>query len=463
MNNMNLEKETEEEKQDKKQKQKQSDEYNDDNVNVNIDFFKIIKEFIPDLLNTFPEYEECLCDGVKEIIYTSHTKENEDDAKDEDVKITHGMIQIYKHSKSILPKRFFDILYQNEDIFTRKDNTDTDTDTNTNTDTDTEFIKGIHFRELWNTESISEQTKCVIWKYLQMLLFSVVTDIDNESVFGDTAKLFEAIDETKFHNKLEDILGDIHSFFDEQNGKCEKDKDTSTSESNKPKSTETNEPKSKHFSENMPNADTIHEHIHSMMNGNLGKLAQEIAEETFEELEKDDDLKDEMTKMKDRKEVDTNDVFKLLFNNPQKIMKLSKKISGKIDHKLKSGDINEQEMMQEASDMMNKMKNIPGMGNMNDILKKFGGMMGGDKSGSNHAYNNLSQRFQKMNTRDRLMKKLKDNQDKLQTSTVTQGSAQTSNDTLPDKITIGDEIQEKTPRVKKKKNRKGKGKGKGKK
>ena len=43
---------------------------------------------------------------------------------------------------------------------------------------------------------------------------------------------------------------------------------------------------------------------------------------------------------------------------------------GKLDDKIKSGEIKESELLEEASDMIKKMKSMPGMGNMQELFKK---------------------------------------------------------------------------------------------
>ena len=57
-------------------------------------------------------------------------------------------------------------------------------------------------------------------------------------------------------------------------------------------------------------------------------------------------------------------------------MSLVKDIGSKLDSKLKSGEIKESELMQEAADLMEKMKSMPGMKNMNKIFSKMGIPMG---------------------------------------------------------------------------------------
>ena len=75
-------------------------------------------------------------------------------------------------------------MYQNTEIFEKDD-------------INTEFLPGINFSELWKFD-ISDKTRETIWKYLQLILFSVIGNMSDGDSFKDTAKLFEAIDE-RFH------------------------------------------------------------------------------------------------------------------------------------------------------------------------------------------------------------------------------------------------------------------------
>ena len=155
------------------------------------EFCKVIREFIPDLLTTFPEFTSRLDPGITCILEKQH------DRPEHFEKVN----ALYKHTKTTLPERFFDILYQNEELFVNKD-------------FNTEFIKGIDFKIIFTTETVSENTKTIVWKYLQLLLFSIVSSVDNESIFGETSKLFEAISENEFQTKLEETLSDIQKCFD---------------------------------------------------------------------------------------------------------------------------------------------------------------------------------------------------------------------------------------------------------
>jgi hypothetical protein len=100
-----------------------------------------------------------------------------------------------------------------------------------------------------------------------------------------------------------------------------------------------------------------------MLNGKIGKLAQEIANETATELNLEDGLEEG---------ADMDTVFKKLFRNPAKLMSIIKKVGSKIEEKMKSGDLNERELMEEAATMVDKMKSMPGMKNMKQMFSKMG-------------------------------------------------------------------------------------------
>ena len=127
------------------------------------EFEKIIKDFTKDLLVSFPELKDDLHKDIQSICLD---KEDKQDA----------IARLHEHVKLLFPQRFFDILYENPDMFTNEEN-------------NVEFLPGIDFKELWK-ENISDKTRDCIWKYLQLLLFTVAGKLSSNESFGDTAKLF---------------------------------------------------------------------------------------------------------------------------------------------------------------------------------------------------------------------------------------------------------------------------------
>jgi hypothetical protein len=280
-------------------------------------FGNLIIDFMRDLLTTFPELKDSLdanllavCDGSP---------------SDRTIKTLRD------HCVARLPERFFDILYQNEDMFD-------------NQEIDLCFLPGIDFRVLWQA-NITDNTRSTIWKYLQLFLFDAISDMTDGSSFGDTAKLFEAIDEDVFRNKLEETITQMQNMFETENGEAGTDSDDQRG-AERP---------------SIPNPEEIHEHVSAMMDGKLGALAKEIAEETAQEM--DIDIEDSGN---------INDVFKKLFKNPTKLMSLVQNVGSKIDKKLKDGNIKESELIEEATELIKKMKDTPGMGNLQEMFSKMG-------------------------------------------------------------------------------------------
>ena len=393
------------------------------------DFNKIIHDFIKDLLTTFPDILLEKFDNNLKYILTNYSdicdisvedynksinkyfpekdnnsdtqeKDNNSDTQEKDNNINNDsdsdselensenklevnyfiIKQIYNYCSKVYPERFFDVLYQNNKMFT-------DDTINTN------FLPGIDFKLLWK-ENISDKTRENIWKYFQLILFSIITNVENKNTFGNTADLFEAINEDEFKDKLEDTIKNFESFFDVNNSVNVNDSEINDNSNN---------------NTNIPNSSEIHDHINNIMNGKLGNLAKELAEETAKDFDlNDDDLKN------------GNDAFKKLFKNPQKLINLVKNVGSKLDQKMKTGDIKENELFEEATNMFKNMKNMPGMENMptnmQDILKNFNigdmmkNMMPPGAKFNENAFKSKMQETEKQNKiRERMKNKLESN------------------------------------------------------
>jgi hypothetical protein len=335
------------------------------------EFTKVIKDFVNDLKITFPEYVPLISKWWKERESFGYIEEEDERNKAYEKSLTKSIKLLFEFCQKKLPPRFFDILYQNEDMFKE------------GTDIDTEFLPKIHFKDLWQCE-ISQKTRDTIWKYLQLITFSIVGTIKNKDAFGDTAKLFEAINEDEFKNKLQETLSQMEGLFD-----------LSGNFSN--------------FAEGlggpsfggMPDAEQLHEHITGMLDGKLGQLAREIAEETASDLNMDFEGATDM-----------KDIFQSLLKNPTKLMGLVKNVGDKLDTKIKSGDLKESEIIAEATEMMNKMKNMPGLDNIQSLLSKMGmGNLGGLGGKVNTAAMeaNLNKKLKLAQTKERIRAKAEAN------------------------------------------------------
>lgn len=302
------------------------------------EFLKIATDFLNDVKTTYPE----LTNKIDEL-----NKDKE---------------ELLNYCKVVYPERFFDILYQNNDIFKE--------DSKVNT----YFLPNIDFKQLWNIEGVSDKTKNVIWKYLQLILFNIVGELNDKNMFGDAANIFEAIDQTDFKDKLEETISQMGDMFKDSKMDNNIDEDS------------------------LPDTEKIHEHISGIMGGKLGRLAHEIAEDTAKDLNLDEDGNPE-------------EVFQSLIKDPTKLMGLIKNVGSKLDSKMKSGSLNESELLSEATDIMNKMGDMPGMPGMKNIQDLFKNlnMPGGNKKGkvNKSAFNNHMRRHK---TKQDLIKKLEKKQ-----------------------------------------------------
>ena len=376
------------------------------NIEIPDGFNKIMKDFVNDILTTFPEYEEGLDEGLRDILADKYD--------------TDSVQGLFLYVKDIYPKRFFDILYQNEEMYS--------------TEVDTHFLPNIDFAHLF-AQNISDQTKTIIWKYLQLVLFSVINTEEDSQSFGDTAKLFEAINEDELKKKLEETMEQMANIFDMDGSSNTFSRDTSEADA-----------------EILPDPEELHDHISSLLQGNLGKLAAEITEETMKELNTDISGVNSV-----------GDVFQSLFKNPGKLVKMIKKVGTKLDNKLKSGELKESELMKEAIDLMGKMETMPGMKNMKSMLSQLGmtNTQGSSKMNVGATKSRLQQNLRHAQRKERMLQKLerrKQNKRDEQIKILEQqlAAARAANSNTVSTAPAQPELSKKAKRRRKKRNRKNK-------
>jgi hypothetical protein len=335
-------------------------------IEIPENFKSIIYDFTNDLTVTFPEYSYLWQKWTDPYIPEEEIKE------------------LFEYVLKVYPERFFDILYQNEDIFKPEN------------DTNTLFLPNVEFKMLFNCKDLSETTQNALWKYLQVILFSITNSIKNKSIFGNTSAMFDGIEAEELQNKLQETMVSIGEFFENLQSKLD-EKDDSQEETNVndesppqendfEKFSETAEKMFenipgmdsfkktfdfKNMSKNMPNPEELNDHLKGLFDGKIGKIAKEMAEEITQDLNGilGEDYSDVKT---------TQDVFKKLIKNPKKMIDLVKNIGGKLEKKMKSGELNQEEIMKEATDIFGKMKGMGGEdGNFNEIIKNLMKNMGG--------------------------------------------------------------------------------------
>jgi hypothetical protein len=439
------------------------------------EFKKVICDFINDFALTFPEFSEKL--DKYSSLDGSVTNVSRRILSDDNI------IELYQHCKKVYPVRFFDILYKNVEMFTNRG-----ADEETSSKIDVHFLPGVDFVNVWNTPDITDKTRETIMKYLQLILFSIITNVSDQNSFGDTAKLFEAINEDELKGKLDETFKNMQDLFtgmgmgmgmagtggdgdgDGQAGDAgeagEQMKDfAKLAEQFKnfvPDGIDMSKFPNFNFGDtgtgtdagtdatgkkpDIPNPEAVHDHISKLLNGKIGALAKEIAEETAGDLDLGIDLENP-------EQLNMGNVFQKLFKNPGKLMNMVKNVGKKLDDKFKKGDIKESELMQEASDLLNNMKNMPGMGNLSSMLSQLGmkGMGGlggkGGKVNIGAMQSHLQQNMKNAKMKERMHQKLQQRQEQQQSQQSQQSQQQQERPTTSVYTASSGETIVQTPRV----------------
>jgi hypothetical protein len=314
-------------------------------------FRSIMVDFICDLNTTFPEFSYLWAKWADPALPETE------------------LYQLFEYFLTIFPERFFDILYQNDDMFKP--------DSKMNTC----FLPNVDFKLLFHCENVSENIQKALWKYLQLILFTIVNSVKDKTNFGDAMNLFDGVDEGELQEKLKETMGSISEFFSNMENKTtdsKESKDSSDSKENLFENLGKDLPNMDEFKKSfnfdkmgsMPNADELHGHLKGLFDGKIGALAKELAEELTGDLS--GILGDDMGDAKS-----TEDVLKKMIKNPKKIMDLMKTVGNKINSKMSSGEISKEEIMKEASELIGKMKDMGGNDQFNDLFKNLAKNMGG--------------------------------------------------------------------------------------
>lgn len=380
-------------------------------------FPSIMMDFVEDLNHTFPEYKSSWW------IYSKDTT-------------PAGWVDLYHYCLKVYPERFFDILYQNDELFAQ------------NSTHNTFFLPNVDFRKLFLTEGVSESTKSSLWKYLQLILFTIVGGVKDKGQFGDAENLFKGANDEELQSKIAEAVQGLGEFFQSigSDDNTENDEDafsgfehinskeaqeamndlftkmeqtmneamdeTANNESQNEQTQEgtntkdsTNGASSSSSSSQMPNADDLHSHLQGLFDGKIGSLAEELMEELG------GDIKDTFGIDPDdeNENVGPMDILKKLMRNPDKMMKIVKKVQGKFQEKMSSGDLSQEDLMKEAGDMLRKMKEMGGSSKqMHEMFQNIAKNMGGMNGGKNMRMDTskLDRMMKSQETRERMLAKL---------------------------------------------------------
>ena len=290
---------------------------------IPVEFSKIAVDFIQDITTTFPEYEAIVKKWWGMEDYT-----------------TRQTLDLFNYCYRIYPPRFTDIIYQNNEIFSL------------DSDINVDFLPGISFKSIMECEEITENTRTTIWKYLQMILLSVVGSGNNkDGMNGEMQKIFKGLDEDTFKGKLEETVQGIQSMFEKSKATEEAREARQTDASGEEASAEEED------ADEGSSTFNFQEQLEGMMQGKIGKLAHDIARETTNSIDMDQFEGTE----------NAGEVFNKIFSGSGNLMGLVQNISSKLDNEIKSGNISHSDLMHEATGLLQNMQGIQGVPGMENI------------------------------------------------------------------------------------------------
>ena len=294
------------------------------NLTLPENFRSTVSDFTKDLTNTFPEFSD---KWAKWTCESTTTKDFE---------------ELFVYCLSVYPQRFFDILNQSEEIFSET------------SDVNTSFLPNVDFKILFHGEGVSAKTRETLWKYLQLILFVLVGSMNNKMDFGDAMNMFEEAGEGKLEEKLQGAMSNIHEFFSKLDAE-----NTTKADAN---------PSPAPHERVLPEPEKLHNHLMGLFEGKIGKLAHDLAADFTGDLQ--GSLGIDLENITSSK-----DVLAQLMQNPAKITGLVKRVGDKLNERISSGEISQQDLMQEAGTMMRKMKEMGG-GDMGAMFKNMARSMG---------------------------------------------------------------------------------------
>jgi Asp-tRNA(Asn)/Glu-tRNA(Gln) amidotransferase C subunit len=204
-----------------------------------------------------------------------------------------------------------------------------------------EFLPGLDFKLLWKC-NISKNTRNAIWKYLHVLLLLVFNHNFKGKTLNDTFEEWnnmldgENVDE----EKLKQMKEQTEKVFKLMQNLASQDTEDDVFEDDG----KTQEGGLPQFEEEL-RKDPF---MKKLEKSKIAKLAEELAGEL-----KIDDIASELSGGSD---TSMDEILKKLGKDPKQIMNLVKSVGNKIQDKLSSGNISQEDLISEAQDLISSMK-----------------------------------------------------------------------------------------------------------
>lgn len=271
-------------------------------------FITTFQEFMGDLKNVYPEYKDAL---------------NKNVLKQDNIEIN---AMILEHFMMAINPYLIQISEKDESIFK-------------NEEEKIVILKDVDFNVIWSKSN--DMNKEIIWKYLHTLI--LIGNNYNGAIKKDG--IFKQFNEMLSQSELDDES--LSQISDQAKAMLNMVK--SLSEENSEKNTENNENKGENLAGGM------------FENTKIGEIAKELASEiNF------DDFSKNLGSIGDDENPDPSKLFdNLIGKDPMKLMGLIQNVGTKIQDKISNGQINEQELVSEAQNMMQGLQDNPLFKGMN--------------------------------------------------------------------------------------------------
>ena len=301
--------------------------------------FSFIHEFLADILNVFPEYKDKLVEAYNPFLSRQQDRIQGDNQEKCDIAMEF-LNNISKYNKEIADKN--DSLFEN-DIY---------------------LLHKVNFKEIWESK-ISDNTRTKIWNYLQtfsMLSITINSNKDLKKIMNSLDNIVKGDASENDNNELNAVLQNLRKLSTSLTKKDDDEGIVTT--------------------EHLKNTGPVETHFNNLFNGSkIGDLAKEIASDlNIENIVKENRDKPE-------------DLLKNLFSGDNKdgkgfnIMNVVENISNKINKKITDGDLKEDDLMNEAKNMMANMDSNSLFGN---LFNKDGDKSKADNGGMPDISNMLS-------------------------------------------------------------------------
>ncbi len=194
--------------------------------------------------------------------------------------------------------------------------------------------------QIWKSSKTNQQNKDVIWKFMQTLVLIGTTVRSKSKSLED---FFENFSDEKMFDDVEGVQSQMMNIVQ----KLLEENDEILEKNNSDSDSENNEENKEENSDNDEDGDPTSKYEEMFKNTKIGNLAKEIAQ--------DIDMSSFENDIGNMESPDISSIMQKLVGGGG-LKNLVQSVAQKLKNKMESGDVNQEELVGEVSEMMEKMK-----------------------------------------------------------------------------------------------------------